>query len=97
MIRIVRLSFHPQYVEEFRIFFDERKMLIRNFPGCNCLELWQDQKEAGVFYTYSNWDKAADLESYRSSKLFENTWAQVKQWFSDAPQAFSAGKLISLP
>ncbi len=96
MIRIVKLSFAAEHVEKFERLFEERKSLIRNFEGCTYLELWQDKSEAGVFYTYSIWQDVSNLESYRVSDLFQETWSQVKQWFSKPPHAFSADSIISV-
>lgn len=96
MIRIVKLSFKEEYIENFLLLFEERKQRIRNFEGCNYLELWQDKSEKGVFYTYSIWQEPSDLENYRISDLFQDTWTQVKQWFSHPPQAFSADKIRSI-
>lgn len=96
MIRIVKLSFETEHIEKFKLLFEERKLLIRNFNGCTHLELWQDKKEAGTFYTYSIWQEEANLEDYRVSALFQDTWTQVKQWFSAPPQAFSADKIMTI-
>ncbi len=96
MIRIVRLSFEEQYIEKFTLLFEERKLLIRQFEGCCSLALWEDKSEAGVFYTYSIWQHENDLEAYRQSALFQDTWSQVKQWFNKPPQAFSADQILSL-
>ena len=45
MIRIVRLHFKNENIEEFKNLFEERKEKIRNFPGCSYLELWQDEED----------------------------------------------------
>ncbi len=96
MIRIVKLSFKEEYIENFLFLFEERKQRIRNFEGCNYLELWQDKSEKGVFYTYSIWQDASDLENYRISDLFQDTWTHVKQWFNHPPKAFSADKIMCI-
>ena len=90
MIRIVKLSFKKEHVADFLILFEERKQKIKNMEGCTHLELWQDKKEKNIFYTYSIWQQENDLENYRVSNLFQDTWSTVKQWFCDAPFAFSA-------
>lgn len=96
MIRVVRMSFLPEYEEAFQTFFDERKERIRQFPGCTHLALWKDKEAEGVFYTYSIWQHIDDLAQYRESALFQETWAQVKQWFKDKPHAFSVDQLLNL-
>jgi len=97
MIRIVRMSFKAEHVNDFVDLFNERKELIRHVEGCTYLELWQDEHQPNVYFTYSIWIEPNDLEQYRISPLFKDTWTTVKQWFNEAPQAFSANKLIQLP
>lgn len=96
MIRIVRLSFKEEYIQDFERLFEERKQQIRAIDGCTQLALWADKQDAGVFYTYSIWQHADHLEAYRVSTLFQETWGQVKQWFKEKPLAFSADQLLEL-
>ncbi|GBL34616.1 hypothetical protein EMGBS15_02110 [Filimonas sp.] len=94
MIRIVKLSFKQEYIEDFKQLFESRKERIRSFEGCTYLELWQDHDDPSIFFTYSLWNDEIHLENYRISTLFQDTWTTVKQWFSDKPIAFSADKLM---
>jgi heme-degrading monooxygenase HmoA len=87
--RIVRLSFAQENVAHFLEIFDNSKAQIANFPGCNELKLLQDANHKHVFYTYSIWDSLSDLENYRNSDLFKNTWHKTKALFNDKPMAFS--------
>lgn len=96
MIRIVRLTFKEEFIQDFEQLFEERKHLIRAMNGCTHLALWADKQHAGVFYTYSIWQHADHLEEYRVSDLFQETWAQVKQWFKEKPLAFSADQMLEL-
>lgn len=96
MIRIVRLSFKHEHVNDFKQLFEERKLRIKNFEGCSLLELWQDHHIPSVFYTYSIWQDEDHLEDYRLSAFFEDTWFTVKQWFLEKPMAFSADKLMEV-
>jgi quinol monooxygenase YgiN len=96
MIRIVKLSFEQAHIDDFKQFFETRKELIKNFDGCTHLELWQDHDNPCIFFTYSHWNQATNLETYRTSKLFQDTWATVKPWFSHKPEAFSANQLIEV-
>jgi heme-degrading monooxygenase HmoA len=43
IIRIVKMVFKEEEIDSFKLLFDERKSLIRNFEGCTHLELWQDK------------------------------------------------------
>jgi len=95
MIRVVKLSFKEQHIDEFKQFFESRKERIRNAEGCTHLELWQDNSSPGIFYTYSLWEEVQYLEQYRTSALFHDTWSIVRQWFGEKPEAFSTTKLTT--
>src|SRR3954469_24095978 len=89
LIRIVRMHFAENQVEEFLEIFNENKIAIRNFPGCSHLQLLKDSDDPTCFSTLSHWDNAASLENYRKSDLFGNVWGRVKTLFSERSQAFS--------
>ena len=95
-VRIVKMSFHSKFVTDFLEMFDEKKMLIRNTDGCKLLELYQDKSNPEIFFTYSYWESESDLQNYRNSELFKETWAQTKTYFNDKPQAWSVDKKVSL-
>ena len=96
MIRIVRMSFDPNKVNEFLRVFDTSKEKIRAFDGCQYLSLNKDHTRANVYYTLSHWQSTQHLEAYRESELFKTTWAAVKPMFNEMPQAFSLEKEIEL-
>ncbi len=96
-IRIVKLSFHPEKIEEFLENFHNNKEFIRNYPGNMFLELYQDKDNKSVFFTYSFWNTEQDLENYRHSELFKGVWAFTKTLFNDKPEAWSVDKIESLP
>lgn len=89
MIRIVKMNFREDFVSEFLEVFHASKDKIRNFQGCERLELWQDLKDPTVFTTYSWWENEASLNRYRESELFLEVWKRTKSGFSAAPQANS--------
>ncbi|NDC42471.1 MAG: antibiotic biosynthesis monooxygenase [Chitinophagia bacterium] len=89
IIRIVKMHFHSENVGTFTQLFEERKSTIRNFPGCQHLELWQDGHEPDTFFTYSHWASEKDLDHYRFSEFFKDTWSRTKALFSAPPQAWS--------
>lgn len=97
IVRIVQMTFHSQFVEQFQQLFDERKELIRNFEGCTHLELWQDAHDSNIFFTYSNWESEAHLNYYRFSELFKDTWAKTKALFAEKPKAWSVKQKVVLP
>jgi len=97
--RIVRMSFHPEKSATFNTIFNQSKSAIRSFPGCQHLELWQQENQASVFFTFSKWNSAADLENYRQSELFKTTWSATKVLFIEKPFAYSVEVLeqVELP
>ncbi len=95
-VRIVKMSFHQKHISSFLEMFEKKKTYIRNYKGCNLLELYQDKTNPEIFFTYSYWDKEEDLENYRNSDLFKNVWAKTKVFFNDKPLAWSVDKKVSL-
>ena len=95
-VRILKLSFHPEKIEEFLENFNQKKEFIRNSSGCRLLELYRDKTNSNVFFTYSYWETEQDLENYRNSELFKNVWAKIKVLFNDKPLAWSVDKIDSL-
>lgn len=93
LIRIVRMTFKPEEVPAFLENFEANKSFIRNFPGCQHLELWQDETQKNIFITYSHWESEKALDQYRDSELFKSVWSFTKALFSEKPQAFSSKKL----
>ncbi|NRA52273.1 MAG: antibiotic biosynthesis monooxygenase [Phaeodactylibacter sp.] len=87
--RIVKLTFKPEHISDFQDIFEASKKLIRSFPGCHHLELWQQKGQPEVFFTFSYWDNEAALDAYRHSDLFKRTWAQTKVLFGGKPEAWS--------
>ena len=90
LIRIVRLTLHPERVADFRDHFRQVAPLIRQQPGCAHLELWRDADYPSVMITHSHWQHDDDLQAYRQSDLFRDAWQAVKPMFAARPQAFSA-------
>ena len=89
LIRIVRMDFVPEKVDDFLALFGTVERKIANFPGCNHLELCKDAKLDHVYYTLSKWASEDDLENYRQSELFATTWAKTKVLFGGKPHAYS--------
>ena len=89
IIRIVKMTFINDRIGDFTALFEARKLTIRNFKGCTHLELWQDSKHENTFFTCSHWESEADLDHYRFSDFFKDTWSQTKLLFSAKPEAWS--------
>lgn len=90
------MSFDPSKIDEFLANFETKKNHIRNFEGCEFLELYRDKQKTNVFFTYSFWKSETDLENYRRSELFKDVWAETKILFNDKPEAWSVDKIQSL-
>jgi len=89
IIRIVKMTFDPEKVNDFLKVFEESKNKIRNFEGCTHLDLLQDIDHKNIYFTYSHWHSPEHLHNYRYSELFISTWAKTKNLFSGKPEAWS--------
>ena len=96
-VRIVKMTFSPEHIEEFQSRFHKIKEQIIGFEGCEFLELYQDKEDKNVFFTYSFWNSEHDLNQYRQSDFFKKVWTETKKLFSQKPEAWSVDKIVSLP
>ena len=97
LIRIVRMYFKEDSVNDYLKIFEESKEQIRNFEGCLKLELLQDYSQEYIITTYSYWKDKKCLDNYRNSGLFMDTWGKTKKLFSQNPMAFSCIRLMEVP
>ena len=93
IIRIVKLSFHPEYISDFKTIFEENKHKIISQKGCNRLKMLKDINDVNVIFTYSWWDSQDDLNNYRNSELFKDVWSKTKILFNKKPEAWSTKKI----
>ena len=96
IVRIVKLTFQKENIPAFLAIFEKSKHRIRSSKGCSFVELYQDQTNECIFFTYSYWNDLSDLEHYRNSSFFKSVWGKTKILFSDKPEAWSLNKLQSL-
>lgn len=96
IVRVVQMHFEKENIKAFEQMFDEIKEKIRNQPGCQLLELYQDKHDSQRFYTYSYWKDEAALEAYRHSETFREIWPKTKAMFDQKPVAHSLSKVHSL-
>jgi quinol monooxygenase YgiN len=89
IVRIVKLTLHPDKTGEFFTVYHSVEQAIRNFEGCRHAELLTHIKNDGVVMTYSVWETEAHLEQYRKSELFKTTWARVKPLFASRAEAWT--------
>jgi quinol monooxygenase YgiN len=93
IIRIVKMTFLPEKVNDFLLLFDEVKSKIAGFEGCSHLELWREKEFENILFTYSIWTNEESLSHYRFSELFKNTWSRTKVLFDDNPEAWSLNSI----
>ena len=93
LVRIVKLSFNPENIEEFLSIFEATRLQIRHFEGCHKLELYRDKDNTNKFFTYSYWKDENALENYRNSAFFKTAWSNTKILFNEKPEAWSVDKL----
>jgi len=96
IIRIVKMTFEKDKVEDFLELFNSSKHLIRNFKGCAHLELLSDIDSNNIYFTYSYWQSPSDLENYRNSELFKTVWSKTKFLFSHKAEAWSVEQKVIL-
>ena len=96
MIRIVKMTFKEDKVQEFLKIFHQNKSHIRNFKGVEALELLNDKNNPNIFFTYSHWKSEEHLNIYRNSELFNTVWNSTKVLFSKKAEAWSAESIIKL-
>lgn len=96
LVRMVKMEFYEENIPVFLENFNQSKDKIRNFDGCQFLELYQDKNNPIIFFTYSYWKSEKHLNAYRDSNLFKGIWAKTKPLFSAKPMAWSVNKKYSL-
>ena len=95
LIRLVKMTFRPEAVEDFLRLFASYQDYVRGFPGCTELTLLRDRDNPNVFFTQSCWTDAEALEQYRRSERFRATWQQTKAYFAAGPEAWSVDSVMS--
>jgi quinol monooxygenase YgiN len=91
------MTFREDAVEDFLAIFEDSKEKIREFDGCNHLELLRDYTNPSVFITYSKWNDESALNTYRTSPLFDTVWTETKRLFKEKPVAFSMKEFMQVP
>lgn len=89
IVRIVKMTFQVNKVNDFLVLFDEVFPVIARYDGCTELKLLRDTKEANVLMTYSIWLSEKHLDHYRFSEFFKQTWSKTKPLFAAKAEARS--------
>lgn len=87
--RLVKMTFRPECLDEFKELFDSVKDAIGSFPGCRSVSLLKSSQNPCILFTISIWDSLEALENYRQSELFSRTWKKTKTLFLHAAEAWS--------
>ena len=88
--RIVRLTVKDAASKEaFQEIYRSRNPFKNGVIGCLEVKVMQDVNDDDVFYTVSLWGSNDDLEAYRKSDYFAETWPLVKAQLSKPAEAFS--------
>ncbi|MDZ4840008.1 MAG: antibiotic biosynthesis monooxygenase family protein [Bacteroidota bacterium] len=89
LVRIVKMQFKVDEIENFKNLFTQVYPFISNFPGCRQVTLVQQADDEAVFMTISHWDDDNALQNYRQSELFADTWRETKAMFQTQAIAWS--------
>ena len=87
--RIVKIHLQEDFLNDFAQAFNSSKPIILSFPGSISVELLQDSVHSNIVFTHSRWQSIDDLENYRNSDFFLNTWKRVKPMFAHKAEAWS--------
>ena len=89
IIRIVKMEFKKEYVNQFLTIFNNNKKKIQSFQGCESLKLFEDINNKNSYFTHSIWKSEYHLNKYRDSETFKLIWAQTKPLFINKAKAWS--------
>jgi len=88
--RIVRLTMKDAAAKvSFQEIYRSRNPLKNGVKGCREVKVMKDVNDDNVYYTVSTWEHNDDLEAYRASEYFAETWPMVKAQLSKRAEAFS--------
>lgn len=88
------MTFRDEHTQDFIAHFEKIKHKIVEMPGCESLRLHRDLENSNIFFTYSQWNADVDLQNYRQSVLFLDTWKIVKAWFQERAEAWSVNTIF---
>jgi heme-degrading monooxygenase HmoA len=92
------MKFKPDKEAEFMDIFNQVKRNVRSQKGCKGLEILSSESEGEKsIWTLSLWRTVEDLETYRQSDLFKETWASIKPLFASKAKAWTLTTLLELP
>jgi len=96
IIRIVKMSFKEDKVQEFIEDFKTSRIKIMDFDGCELLDLLEVKDEENTYMTYSYWKDEESLERYRHSDLFKSVWIPTKEKFASRAEAWTMERVLGV-
>ncbi|MBK9151760.1 MAG: antibiotic biosynthesis monooxygenase [Saprospiraceae bacterium] len=87
--RIVKMHFRPEEVDHFLKIYHQSRPVILSMQGCRDVTLHRQAGRPEVMFTLSVWDSVADLDAYRGSAFFRDTWTKTKSLFESKAEAWS--------
>ena len=96
IIRIVKMSFHEDKVQEFIEDFKNSRDKIMDFDGCELLDLLEVKGESNVYMTYSYWRDEDSLDRYRKSEIFKSVWNPTKEKFNAKAEAWTMERVLGV-
>ncbi len=93
LTRIVKMQFRNNEIQNFKLLFESVKSKIEACNGCLGVKLVQDIENPEIFFTLSQWESSSDLENYRNSDLFADTWKKTKVLFHTKAMAWSTTEI----
>lgn len=88
------MTFREKDIPVFLEIFNNSCSRIRNAAGCINLQLLQSESDHRIMFTISEWETEEFLEKYRSSELFQTTWAKTKVLFAEKPEAWTTAAVV---
>lgn len=77
----------------FAKIYANRNPFTKKVKGCLEVKVMKDADHDDVIYTVSLWEAKEDLEAYRNSNYFAETWPMVKKQLAKRAEAFSLEEL----
>lgn len=87
--RIVKMTFRPGTEADFQQVFADSAPVIRTFKGLIEVNAFSDIANPQVYFTISRWESEVDLNNYRNSEFFKQTWTRTKALFYSKAEAWS--------
>ncbi|GAB4375817.1 MAG: putative quinol monooxygenase [Salibacteraceae bacterium] len=87
--RIVKMTFEERHTAHFWAVMNEVHDKILATKGCRELRVFHAVQQPEIVFTISSWNNVDDLENYRKSELFKQTWSTVKPLFKSKAEAWT--------